>query len=126
MEGTHRCLTAGMSAPARFGSRREMRGYATTRNLFIEKRGCGRRLQNLSQIASWPSERDGRATSCTIQCMTETELGRWQTGLDKIRRRRSEVGSRIQDNEVDAERVDGDRRGLPTRAACRSREEAIR
>jgi hypothetical protein len=58
--------------------------------------------------------------------MTETELGRWQTGLHKIRQRRLEVGSRAQDNEVDAERVDVDRRGLPTRAACRSREEAIR
>jgi hypothetical protein len=125
MEGTHRCLTAGMPAPARFVSGRETRGYATARNVFIEKRGCGRRLQNLSQIASWPGEGDGRATSCTIQCMTLTELGRWQIGLDKIRRRWSEVGSRTQDNEVGAERIDGDRRGLPTRAACRSREEAI-
>jgi hypothetical protein len=66
MEGTHRCLTAGMPAPARFGSGRETRGYASARNIFIEKRGCGRRLQNLSQITSWPSERDGRVTSYTI------------------------------------------------------------
>jgi hypothetical protein len=30
------------------GSEGETRGYATARDVFIEKRGCGRRLQNLS------------------------------------------------------------------------------
>jgi hypothetical protein len=58
---------------ARSGSEGETRGYATTKDVFIEKRGCGRRLQNLSQIASWPSEKDGCATSCARQCKTETE-----------------------------------------------------
>jgi hypothetical protein len=69
----------------------EMRGYAMARDVFIDKIGCERRLQNLSQITSWSSERDGCATSCVTQCTTETGLGGWQTELDKIRRRRSAV-----------------------------------
>jgi hypothetical protein len=69
----------------------EMRGYATARDVFIDKIGCERRLENLSQITSWSSERDGCTTSCVTPCTMETGLGGWQTELDKIRRRRSVV-----------------------------------
>jgi hypothetical protein len=69
----------------------ETRGYATARDVFIDKIGCERRLQNLSQITSWSSERDSCATSYVTQCTTKTGLGGWQTELDKIRRRRSAV-----------------------------------
>jgi hypothetical protein len=34
------------------------------RDVFIEKRGCERRLQNLWQIVSWPSEKDLRDELC--------------------------------------------------------------
>jgi hypothetical protein len=35
------------------------------------------------------------------------------------------AGPRAQDDEVDDEGKDGDRRGMPTRAACRSQEDVV-